>query len=118
MGKFCLAAVSPSYRQRLPVGAVLVLVLAGVPVQAASNQASAVLHIQVTVVPTVQAASTQPSATTSNGTITYTLQPSAPKMASQVTVHQISTTSTTSDAKAGGEPAKGAVLLTTTTVPE
>jgi hypothetical protein len=118
MGKLCLAVVS-GYPQRLIGGAVLLSVLAGVPARAASNQATAILRIQVTVVPTVQAANTHAPAGNASAPITYDLQPSStPRMTSQVTIHQISTTGTTSSLKAAGQSATGAVLQTTTIVPE
>ena len=118
MGKFCLPVVW-WHPQRLLVGAVLLSVLAGGPAGAASNQAAAALHIQVTVVPTVQAATTHAPAGNANAAITYNLQPSStPRMTSQVTIHQTSTTGTISGVKADGQPANGAVLQTTTVVPE
>ena len=118
MGKFCLAVVW-RHPQRLIVGAVLLSALAGVPAGAASNQATAALHIQVIVVPTVQAATTHAPAGNASAPITYHLQPSStPRITSQVTVHQISTSGTIRRGKADGQPAIGVALQTTTVVPE
>ena len=117
MGKFCLSAV-PLVYQRLLLCEVLLLGLVGFPVHAASDQASAVLHIQVTVVRTVQTAAAQPNAATSNGSVTYNLQPpTALKMTSQVTVQRISILSAQA-VKSDGQSGNGAVLRTTTVIVE
>lgn len=113
MGKFCLPAVSLSRVRRLFGCGVLLLGLGGFAAHAASNQASAALQIQVAVVGTVQMAATQPNTATSNGSVTYDLQPTnAPKMTSQVTVQQISTPGAVS-VNSYGQSGKGAVLQTT-----
>ena len=118
MGKFCLPAVWLRRFQRL--GCVVLLVgLAGLPAYAASNRASVVLHIQLTVVPTVEAMTQQPTVATPTGSVTYNLQPpTALKMTSPVTVQPMSTWGTTSGVKSSGQPGKGAVLRTTTVVAE
>jgi hypothetical protein len=119
MGKFCLGVFSLRFGRRLLGALILLLSVAGVSAHAASNQGSAALHIQVTVVPTVQAATTQQSATSGTGAVSYNLQPSsAPKMTSQVTVQQISASGASSSAKAASQSETGAVLKTTTIVPE
>ena len=118
MSKFRLSAVSLAYLRLLFVCGVLLLGLAAFPAHAASNQASAALHIQVTVVRTVQAIAAQPNATSSAGSVSYNLQPTtAPKMTSQVTVQQISTPGAAS-VKSDGKSGKGAVLQTTTVIVE
>lgn len=114
MVRFCQRAVALFSRRRLLGSLLLLFSLAGLPANPASNQASATLHIQITVVPVVQTSAMQPIAN-SSGAVTYKLQPStASKMTSQVTVQKIS-------ANAGGQSAqsgKGAVLQTTTLVAE
>lgn len=116
MGKFCLAAVSLSHLRRL-IGCVLLLILAGFPAHAASNHASAVLHIQITVVPTVQTATSQPSSTSPTGSVTYNLQPATtPKMTSLVTIRPISTSGDTQNANRSRQSTKRAVLRTTTVI--
>lgn len=119
MGKFCLAAVSLSYLVRLSGCLVLLLGLAGLPAHAASRQASAVLHIQITVVPTAQAPNAQLSPTSPRGSVTYNLQPATtPKMTSQVTIQPVSTSDTANRVKSGANYGKGAVLQTTTLIVE
>lgn len=119
MGKFCLSTISLSHPGRLLGCLVLLLGLVALPAYAASKQASAVLHIQITVVPTVQAATAQPSATSPTGSVTYNLQPpTAPKMTSQVTVQPVSISGTASGVKSNGQSGNGAVLQTTTLVAE
>ena len=119
MGKFCLAAVSLSYLGRLSGCLVLLLGLAGLPAFAASRQASAVLHIQITVVPTVQAPNAQLTPTSPSGPVTYNLQPTTtPKMTSQVTVQPVSTSDPANRVKSGANSGKGAVLQTTTLIVE
>ena len=114
MGKFCLVSVPESYVRRL-FGCALLVTLAGLPAHAASNHARAVLHIEVTVVPTVQASTAQLSATTPTGSVTYNLQPpTASKMTSQVTVQPIST----QNANRSGQSTKGGMLQTTTFIIE
>ena len=118
MGKLCLMAIPVSSVRRLISSSILVLSLAGLPAQAASNQARAALHIQVVVVPTVQTTEAQPSATTTTGSISYNLQPStAPKMSSQVTVQPISQSGRMGSGTTG-QSRTGAVLKTTTIFPE
>jgi len=118
MAKFCRAAVSPVFLRLLLGCGVLVLSLAGSPAHAASNRASAVLHIQVTVVRTIQAIAAEPNATSPTGSVNYNLQPTtAPKMTSQVTVQQISTPGTAS-VKGERQSGKGAVLQTTIVIVE
>ena len=118
MVKFCLSGVWRSSPRHLLVGAVLFF-MPSVQSHAASNQATAVLHIRVTVVPTVQAANTYASASNASAPVTYHLQPSLTvRMTSQVTLHQISTMGTISGVKADGRRANGGVLQTTTVVPE
>lgn len=115
MGKFCLAAVSLSHLRRL-IGCVLLLILAGFPAHAASNHASAVLHIQITVVPTVQTATSQPSSTSPTGSVTYSLQPATTPKISLVTIRPISTSGDTQNANPSGQSTKRAVLQTTTVI--
>ncbi|HKO19862.1 MAG TPA: hypothetical protein VJU82_13335 [Acidobacteriaceae bacterium] len=118
MGKFCLPAVWLRRFQRLG-SVVLLLGLAGMPTYAASNRASAVLHIQVTVVPTVQTTTSQPTVASPTGSVAYNLQPpTAPKMTSLVTVQPVSTSGTTSGLKSSDQSGKGAVLQTTTVIAE
>lgn len=117
MGKFCLPTVWLRFHRLGCV--VLLLGLAGVPTYAASNRASAVLHIQVTVVPTVQTTTQQPTVTSPTGSVAYNLQPpTAPKMTSRVTVQPVSTSGTTTDVKSSDRSGKGAVLQTTTVIAE
>ena len=118
MGKFCLPAVTLSYLPRLFGCGVFIFGAVGFPAHAASNPASATLHIQVTVVRTVQTAAAQPNAATSNGSVAYNLQPpTAAKMAWQVTVQQISTPGSES-VKSDGHSGKDAALQTTTVIVE
>ncbi len=117
MGKFCLPISLCSARRLIPYSLLLVGV-AGISAQAASNRASAVLHIQVTVIPAVQTTTSQPNTTGSTSSVTYILQPvTAPRMTSQVTVQQISTSGPGAGSNSG-QSAKTAVLKTTTVVPE
>ncbi len=119
MGKFCLAKLCRA-RQRGLLGCALLLFVAFVAsAHAAPNQASAVLHIQVTVVPTLQAATAQPSVSNESAPVTYNLQPSSTtKTTSQVTLRSVEPKRTASRVKSSGKPAKGAVLQTTTVVAE
>lgn len=112
---FCQRAVALFSRRRLLGSLLLLFSLAGLPANAASNQASATLHIQITVVPVVQTSAMQPIAN-SSGAVTYKLQPStASKMTSQVTVQKISANAGSGQSAQSG---KGAVLQTTTLVAE
>jgi hypothetical protein len=117
MGKFCLPAIPQRYVRGVTASAILALSLAGLRAQAASHEASAVLHIQVVVVPTVQMTTAQPSTTVAAGSISYNLQPSTPRMSSQVTVQPISKSGPTGS-WTDGPSGKSAVLKTTTIVPE
>jgi hypothetical protein len=118
MGNFCLPAVLVLSRRYL-LGYLLLLSLV-IPVEAASNQATAVLHIRITVVPAVQMTATQPATTSSAGSISYTLRPStARNMTRQITVQQISNKPLSNNsARNTVQPRKGAVLQTTTIVVE
>ncbi|GEM_PF-3093279 len=118
MGKFCLAKVW-SARQEGLLGCALLLVALGAPAEAASNQTGAVLHIQVTVVPTVHAATAQQSTSNRNAPVVYDLQPSSTtQMTSQVTGHSVVPKRIARRVKSSGKPASGAVLQTTTVVAE
>jgi hypothetical protein len=119
MSKISLPALSPSCVRHVLVVPVLLFGLAGISAQAASNQGSAVLHIQITIVPTIQAPTTQPSPSTITRAVAYNLGPAmAPKMTTQVTFKPMLTPGTESPQNSSNQSETGAILKTITLVPE
>ena len=119
MSKICVsAALAFSRRSLISAGLLLGILTLNLSAFAASNQANATLHIQVVVIPTVQAASASLPMRTSiqDGSAMYSLQPSsATNMTYHVTLRQLS-----SDELDGGpvsSPSAGrTVLVQTTTI--
>ena len=125
MGKFCLTLWSfPGRRSLFVSGLVLWATLSNVGVLEAgaeSNRAAASLHIQITVVPTVQTMTVDSKSIGSTAAVTYDLQSkTAPTLTQQTTTRSITPsdqygTPTSASSKENQMPA---VLETLTIIPK